>query len=336
MAEKIKEQNHLSQSIPIVFVHKGDSWYLPYVLRQALAVNHNTHVTLISNATHNSDIDGVEVCLIDNLQTELVQAFYQHYQHISTNSQDYEIFCWLRWFYLLAYMESKGISQAFYLDSDVLIFTSPERILSLYPEIENSCAFLIPQQSHASYYWCAGGHISYWTQETLRQFCQFTIDTFRKQDLLNMYHQKWNWHMQHQVAGGICDMTTLYLFSQDYSHCVINLLAIKREGSFDMNFNSCSNFLDDEYVMQHNHKKIIFQNNQLLGITKDQSLIPFHNLHFQGWIKKFIPNYYQGQFFREKRKHYFDRIIYTLQVPVKTKLKPAFVRMKLFLKNLFN
>ncbi len=45
------------------------------------------------NETHNSDIDGVEVCLIDDLQTELVQEFYQNYQHISTNSQDYEIFC---------------------------------------------------------------------------------------------------------------------------------------------------------------------------------------------------------------------------------------------------
>lgn len=336
MAEKIKEQNHLSQSIPIVFVHKGDSWYLPYVLRQALAVNHNSDVTLLSNGTHKSDIDGVKVCLIDDLQTELVQAFYQHYQHISTNSQDYEIFCWLRWFYLLAYMESKGISQAFYLDSDVLIFTSPDRILSLYPEIENSCAFLIPQQSHDSYYWCAGGHISYWTKETLRQFCQFTIDTFRKQDLLNMYHQKWNWHMQHQVAGGICDMTTLYLFSREYSHCVINLLVSNRDGNFDMNFNSRSNFLENEYAMQDHHKKIILQNNQLLGMAKDQSLIPFHNLHFQGWTKKFIPKYYQGQAFKEKINHYLDRSLYTLQVPIKTQLKPAFVKVKLLLKNLFN
>ncbi len=335
MTGQTKEQNNLSHSIPIVFVHKGDSWYLPYVLRQALAVNHNSDVALLSNGTHNSEIDGVEVCSIDDLQTELVQEFYQNYQHISTNSPDYEIFCWLRWFYLLAYMESKGISQAMYLDSDVLIFTSPKRIVSLYPEIVNKCAFVIPQQSHDSYYWCAGGHVSYWTQETLRKFCQFTIDTFYQQDLLNMYYQKWNWHIHHKVAGGICDMTTLYLFSREYSHSVVNLLAINRDGNFDMNFNSRSNFLDDEYEMQHNHKKVILQNNQILGIPKNQSPVPFHNIHFQGWTKQFIPNYYQGQSFKEKTKHYFDRIFYTLQVPVKTKLKPAFVRIKLFLKELF-
>ncbi|MFM7886339.1 MAG: hypothetical protein ACKPCM_06555, partial [Pseudanabaena sp.] len=90
------------------------------------------------------------------------------------------------------------------------------------------------------------------------------------------------------------------------------------------------------YEMQHKHKKVILQNNQLLGIPKDKDPEPFHNLHFQGWIKQFIPNYYQGHAFQEKRKHYLDRILYTLQVPIKTKLKPAFVKIKLLLKNLFS
>ena len=325
----------ISQPIPIVFVHKGDSWYLPYVLRQALFVNNNSHVTLISDVKDNSDIEGLQIFLISDLYTNLVSEFTQLYKHISTNSQNYEIFCWLRWFYLLAYMEKNNINQVFYLDSDVLIFTQPEYIVNLYPEINNSCAFLTPKQKHSSYYWCSGGHISYWTKDILRKFCHFTINTFKQDDLLNMYNQKWNWHINNKVSGGICDMTTLYLFSREYSDCVVNFLSNNREGCFDMNFNSSSNFLESEYELQNNHKKTIFQNNKKLGLRKDKTTIYFHNIHFQGWAKKLIPNYYRGKYFKEKIKHYLDRYIYSVQAPLKTMIKPILNKVKFFLGNLY-
>jgi hypothetical protein len=329
------ETDKISQPIPIVFIHKGDSWYLPYVLRQALLVNNNSHVTLISDVKANSDIEGLQISLISDLYTDLAKEFTQIYKHLSSNSPNYEMFCWLRWFYLLEYMEKNNINQVFYLDSDVLIFTNPNHISHLYPEIKDSCAFLIPKQEHTSYYWCSGGHISYWTQDILRRFCQFTIDTFKRQNLLNMYNQKWNWHVNNKVSGGICDMTTLYLFSREYSDCVINFLSNNREGFFDMNFNASSNFLKNEYELQNNYKKTIFQDNKPLGLRRDKTIIHFHNIHFQGWAKKLIPNYYRGKYFKEKNKHYLDRAIYTLQAPLKTMTKPIFHKIELILKSFY-
>jgi hypothetical protein len=328
------ERQNILASIPIVFVHKGNSWYLPWVLRQALSVNNGANVALIADTKRHTNINGIESFLIDDLQIDLVKTFQQSYKHISTNSQNYEIFCWLRWFYLFAYMEKQNINHAFYLDSDVLIFTSPEHIVSLYPETVNRCAFMIPQQSYSSFYWCAGGHLSYWTRDALREFCNFTIDTFVKPDLLNIYNQKWNWHINNKVAGGICDMTTLYLFSQKYSDRVINFLADNREGIFDMNFNSPSNFLPDEFEMQNTHKKVNLHNNKP-AVFKDGKLQCFHNIHFQGWAKHFIPEYYQGVSFKETTKHYLERIIYSIQRPLKTKLKPLLVKVQLILKDLY-
>ena len=51
----------ISGPIPIVFVLKGDSWYLPYVLNQALSVNNNAHVTLLSDTKANGNINGLDL-----------------------------------------------------------------------------------------------------------------------------------------------------------------------------------------------------------------------------------------------------------------------------------
>jgi len=272
---------------------------------------------------------------INTLQSDLIHNFHQHYKHISTNSQDYEIFCWLRWFYLLAYMEGENIAHAFYLDSDVLIFSSPAYILSLYPEMSKGCAFSIPQQEYSSNYWCAGGQVSYWTQDALRKFCCFTIDSFQKKELLDLYIHKWSWHLNHKIAGGICDMTTLYLFSQDCSNHLTNFLAENRDGIFDMNFNSSDNFLENEYEMERSHKKVVLSQNRLLAFSKDSS-VNLHTIHFQGWAKRFIPYYYRGLPFQETLNHKLEKIIYSVQNPLKIIFKPYLIQVQIILKKLMS
>lgn len=318
------EQQNISEPIPIVFVHTGDSWYLPYVLRQALSVNNDSHVTLICDDKASINISGVEVLLIDDLHNPMVDEFYKNYKHMqTTNDKDLQVLCWLRWFYMLRYMELKNIRQAFYLDSDVLMYSSPEKILSLYPEISNGCGFLIPQQLHSSYIWSASGHFSYWTKDTLREFCNFTIDTFCKKHLLDSYNQKWNWHLENKVDGGICDMTTLYLFSHEFNSCVTNLLTENCEDTFDVNFNFSVNFLEDEYETQNGHKRLVFEQGKPV-IFRDKIMVSLHNIHLQGAAKRFIPNYYRGLPFNEKFKHFLERLKHTKLVPLRAKLIALF------------
>jgi hypothetical protein len=326
------EQEHIPEPIPIVFLHKGDSWYLPYVLRQALSINQNSQVVLISDQKTNADIEGVKIFLINDLQNPMIDDFCKNYKHLSTNPKEYEVFCWLRWFYLLKYMEINNISHVFHLDSDVLIFSSTEHILSLYPELSRGCGFLIPQQQHFSYDWVASGHISYWTKDALQKFCNFIIDSFYKQELLNIYYQKWNWHLENKVNGGICDMTTLYLFNNQYISYVVNLLAENRDGTFDLGFGTSSNFLENEYEMQkigsyNSHKRIEFSQNKPV-IFKNQIPVKLHNIHFQGAAKRFIANYYSGLPFREKFKHILERAKFTIFLPLKIKIKNALALKK--------
>lgn len=297
----------MSLSTPIIFVHKRKSWYLPYTLLQAASVSENSDVTLLYDGENIVANPRIRVTQLDKLHSSMVTKFGNQYHHMSTNSRDYELFCWLRWFYLLSYMELENIPSAFYLDSDVLIFRSTDYLLGNYSDTLNKCAFMIPQQSHSSYRWAASGHISYWTQEALKEFCNFALDTFLQQEWLNMYRQKWSWDVENKKPGGICDMVALYLFWREYNTSITNLCEEYGDGTFDHNFNSASNFLEDEYELQNGHKAVNFLNGKPI-FFKAKKKIFAHAIHFQGMAKKYIPVYYRGPWFKEQLEYTLDRM----------------------------
>ena len=137
----------MNDDIKIAFVHKGNSWYLPYVLNQAVAFN-KENVVLIKDAGPNVDIKGVDNIYINNLKDEMSLKFVENYIHSSSNSHNYELFCWLRWFYLLEYMKQNNIKKIFYSDSDGLIYESVNEIYNIYGGDKLKCRLLTPLQEH--------------------------------------------------------------------------------------------------------------------------------------------------------------------------------------------
>ena len=161
----------------IVFVHQGNRWYLPYVMRQAVSVNKSAHdVTLLGDTEHG---DGVSTVPLEGLRSVWSDQFVKLYEHMSTNSERFELFCWLRWFYLLQYMQLEHVTHVLHLDTDALLYSSIQELHGVYGGMMTDCGLMVPEQDFSSFMWFASGHISYWTRAFLERFCDFVLRSFK-------------------------------------------------------------------------------------------------------------------------------------------------------------
>ncbi len=283
----------------IVFIHQGNSWYLPYALYQAQMVNPDRLISLLGNG---QSWRGIKTIALTDLESEEIRQFRANYQHLSTNPKEFELFCWLRWFYLSNYLQKNHIPAVLYLDSDALLYSSLEEIHHGYPNLSDYCALSIPQRATQPFIWSASAHVSYWTRESLADFCQFCLDSFSPGTTLTRYQEKWNWHCQNQQAGGICDMTTLYFFWEAHQTKILNLAKSYQGQVFDHNINGAGNYENPQYQLHNGIKRLEFTNNipyffpQNITLPRDR----VHLLHCQGPAKTLIPKLYRGPHFPRK------------------------------------
>jgi len=109
----------------LVFIQKGNTFYFPLVLRQALLKCPNSRIFVITDMQlpqkllklYPDRLLKVDMQEVDSLAAE----FRKHYVHLSPNRLWLERFCFERWFFLLDAMKRKGLKRVLYLDSDVLV-----------------------------------------------------------------------------------------------------------------------------------------------------------------------------------------------------------------------
>ena len=284
----------MEDSLPVIFIHNGRSWYLPYVINQALVANHPPKVVLLSEGTAVEGATNIDRRKYD--ATPAIVEFKKYYRHMSPNPYEYELFCFLRWFYLLEYMREYKLKRVLYLDSDCLLFSSSTAI-EAWVGSNTLSGLSIPEQVHESYEWCVSGHSSYWTVGMLERFCDFALQSYVTPLYLKMYDEKWT-KARH---GGICDMTALYLFWRENEENIFNMAAHRDGAVFDHNINSSFNYLDGEYAVLFGTKKLIFEDGiPKFVLEKTHEKILAHALHCQGTAKRLIPSYYRGRRFDGK------------------------------------
>ena len=281
----------MSTTSHIVLFHRNWSWYLPYVLHQARAACPISEVVLVGEVP----VPGFSfVPLKDFELSDRAADFLRVYQHMSTNPKEYEVFCYLRWFYLLDYMEALGLERALHLDSDVLLYGSMDQLSCSYPISRGSAGFCVPDEAHESLLWAASAHVGLFTVEALRRFCEFTITTFIEKNWLSQYRYKWKHHGASR-PGGICDMTTLYFFYRENPKAVVILSRESGDVVFDQNFG-----YGEGYQMRNGVKRVELGRSPPLIFRNDGRPVQALGLHFQGANKRQIPRYYQGPSFPGK------------------------------------
>ena len=264
-------------SIPVVFLHVGESNpVLERVIHQATKQN---KVILIgdSNTLYLKDKFGIGFIELDAIIDEDFVEFNKLYEHLSTNPEFIERFCFLRWFAVRNLMEKANIDRVFYADSDVMLYCNVEEENAKYEQFDMTLVHR-----------CCGS-TSFFSRKSLSTFCAYLLDIYRDKggfsygDLKNKYKNM----REHNKDGGVCDMTLLDRFHYEDSKgggpCRIGEMThVFDNATYDHNINV------DDGVYEHNgrHKTIKFENGEPYCFNKNlNKLVKFNALHFQGPAK---------------------------------------------------
>ena len=277
--------------IPIICIHKGKHRYLYYILKQAKLFNEE--IILLGDNISSSCKRIVQYYPLKQFATSrMLEQFNSLYFHLSSNSEEFEITCFERWFQILELMELHNIEYIVHIDSDNLIYQnlmkSVESNIGLY-----NAGYNIAIQDYNDFIWSASAHISFWKYSQLQDFCSFILQQYKsgKDELM----KKWHWHKNNNSPGGINDMTLLYLYYLKNKDVIANLLSPANEGMCsDQNINNAHNLTKHEYRMRKANgsiwiKDIRFSNRIPYCFNEHKKKeIEFVNLHFQGQAKYLI------------------------------------------------
>lgn len=225
--------------IPVVYIHFG---VLPDYLKRSInqSLKFNNKVVLITDV--DVEISGADI-VDSSLYNEQVKNFEDAYVHMSSNKPDFEKICIKRWIVLANYVLKNNVDVCYYSDSDVMLYANINDIYSKYQNYD--AAYTLPEYQD-NYRWTASACCSFWKRETLLKFSKFIIEVYSGSEL-NKLKEKWNYHQNNHIAGGVCDMTLLYLFSN-----TINFFSLTKviDGiTFDQNYIDSENYFKNEYEL---------------------------------------------------------------------------------------
>jgi hypothetical protein len=113
-------KNKKQDALPIVFIHKGDSFYLKHALENAKKFNSKSRIILIGdNVTVYPNF--VEYYPMENFN-EYGRFLDKNYVHLNISNPEIEMFCIKRWLVLLDFMKKNKLNKIFTCDSDILLF----------------------------------------------------------------------------------------------------------------------------------------------------------------------------------------------------------------------
>ena len=220
-SEKLLEE--ISDNIPIIIYHNGNQIYFKSAIANLLSKGFTP--IIVCNQPKEPKVKGAFVYNLYGEKLEQRDIFASLYNHMSTNGKQNELVCFLRWFEILFVAGKLDLKNFWHLDSDILVF---DEFLTYKKDIESLgiSGIYIPEQRH-QYHLSATAHVSLWSQDTLGNFVNFVLDSYKNQ--LPILMEKWNYHLTHQINGGICDMTLLYLWSRENQGIVKNIALLKVE-----------------------------------------------------------------------------------------------------------
>ena len=126
----IKQYN--SCSIPIIFIHYGDSDYLKYTLRSTKIFNSNSRVILLGDESNQyCTYLGIEHFYFkDYGKSPEMRLFEKVYRFIAGSEHgktEWTHFVFKRWFHIFEFIQSHGIEQFWTFDSDNLVLVNLEK-----------------------------------------------------------------------------------------------------------------------------------------------------------------------------------------------------------------
>ena len=267
-------------SIPIIFMHYTNSYYLKYSLAQAKLSNPHSPVYLLGDASNNCYPFVKHQDFSDYFQA--ASEFSRFYTHFSTNRYHYSLFDFQRWFILKEFLTANNIERCLYLDSDTMLYADVTEEQKKFAKYDFTLSAMICGQTFFL------NRI-----KALEDFCDFLFNIYTKRD--RYHYDKMVAHYavcrKNGVPGGASDMKAFSLYLHNRHYAEIGEVSEIIDGSiFDINITTPT----PGFEMEKGIKKVIWQDGLPYGRRlQTGELIRFNSLHFQGGNSKKL----MGQYF---------------------------------------
>ena len=210
------------------------------------------------------------------------------YVKMSDYPDSYEAAFWRRPFAIEAWMKSKGASEVFVIDSDVMTFADYSK--EVVPLLSDGCgATLITRMKQENFVWASSLHFSYWTRDVLEDFINFCIGAYTDVAIRGKLETKYQWHINNKKPGGISEMTLLYLWQQKTNGRVTNLAQVLDGVVADSCITDSANYFEDEYELKSTFKRFVFKKGLPYGFNRILNKeVRFLCVHCQGKSKRMM------------------------------------------------
>lgn len=256
----------MKENLPIIIVHKGDSFYLEPALRQTRKFNPNNHIYLISDESTNH-YDFIEHVNITDYMSSAEQL-KEAYVHMSINPYFYELFCIQRWFIILEFVKKHNYNHFLCIDSDVMLYCQVDDVFEKWYEYDMT----ICQPEGPQY--------TLFNKDSLEKFCDYIYSHYTVEDKLAEV-KKWHQHR------GISDMTFFNYYAQQPNIQFFNTAQVVEGTCFEFNMK-----VHQGFEMKGRLKKIYWREGLPYGKEiASGKLIRFNALHFQGGVKHKLNRY---------------------------------------------
>lgn len=279
--------------IPIVIFHtRGNQDYF----KSCVTNNSKNNVVYLIGDDSNKDTftgnPNVRFFHIDDLTTEESVRFKNCFVNYSNNNREYEMYCYLRIFYLKAFIKKTGKQWVFHIDSDCVILCDINKVFTDNPSISYSI-----QNMENKFHMVGSVHNALLNIEFCNKFIELCFDIYHNKTKVMLIIEKLQWHKRNQIPGGICDMTLYYLLHSEKILDSVTDLNTPRmfEGEpavFDHNVLDTYGYSGENTYEKENGVKVIIQSgNKFYLKNKDGTIVRTLSLHFQGRAKFILDNF---------------------------------------------
>jgi hypothetical protein len=262
---------------PIIFIHNFNHSYLPLSLWQARKSNPDSEIILIGDGW-NAHFDFLAEHVRAADYRKSASEFARHFVNFSTNPSDFERICLERWFILDEFMQSRGIEQCLYLDSDILQFGNIMEDARRFSSFGMTVAGI-------------SGHSNFINRrEDLSDFCRFIMESYTRENAHNILEEKYRKFREKHEAGGISDMTFFTEFRELHPDRILDI----GEPIEGMAYDIAMSYI--EFSRNENGIKKVekLPDGRLEVFMRGEGTVELRNLHFQGEAKKYMKQHLFG------------------------------------------
>jgi hypothetical protein len=281
-------------SIPIVIFHTGGNQ--DYFKNCVDVSSKNNTVYVIGDDTNKTTFSNnkkVQFFHIDDLQSTAVEEFKACFVNYNVTPYNYELYCFLRIFYLKTLFEKTGLDWMFHTDSDCVVL---DDVNTIFHSNKLRVSYSV-QKMENPFHMVGSIHNSLLNVDFCNKFIQLCFDIFQNKSKFELVDAKIKWHQKNRVRGGICDMTLYYLL---YSEKLIDnifdlnipILVNGERAIFDHNVSDTYGYYGEKtYALDLGIKVVSRSGNNFYFKTLKGDQVRTLSIHFQGSAKRILSNF---------------------------------------------